>query len=100
MPGVWTKDDEKEYPKLMGKLAIIFNRSLGVELLNLYRDELDDLDGDQVVSGLKKCVRECRFWPTIAEVRERSGAGNVQEMQRRIETREQRRIATEQRKIK
>jgi len=88
MPGIWTADHEAVFAAQMQRLGLVFDRRITKELLDLYREELDDIDGDLVVSGVRACVSESRFWPAPDEVRERSGARSSALMQQRIEQRD------------
>ena len=93
MPGIWTTNDETAFAAGFKRLAVMFGRDLTPDILDLYRCEVDDLDGDQVAAGLAKCVKESRFWPTVAELRDRAGANNVASMHQRISERATRRLA-------
>jgi hypothetical protein len=87
MPATWNAAEETEFIGLMNKLGLMFNRAIGRDLLALYRDELADIDADMVLRGLGACVHESRFWPSIAEIRDRAGANNPALMRERIESR-------------
>lgn len=87
MPGIWKPEEEMTFVAKMQRLGVMFGRTIDDELLEMYREELEDLDGDQVVLGISACVRECKFWPTVRVVRDYAGASNVAEMQQRIESR-------------
>ena len=93
MPGIWKPDEEAMFVSRLSRLGEMFGREVTKSLLSIYRENLDDMDGDLVVVGLMACEQESRFWPSVAEIRERSGASNVALMQQRVETRAERRKA-------
>jgi hypothetical protein len=45
---------------------------IGPQTLRLYVDELADLDAELLARAARACVRTSRFFPTIAEIRERA----------------------------
>ena len=91
MPTIWTEQDDIDFALAMNRLAAVFNRPVDAKLLHIYREELDQLDGDQAVSALGTCLSLCEFFPVPAVVLKHSGATCVPVMQQRIESRAGRR---------
>lgn len=59
----------------IGQLALAFppvkqSEAAAVARLALYREALADLPPDILAAAVKACIRTCRFFPTVAEIRE------------------------------
>lgn len=54
-------------------LSIVFqDKKTSDEFYDIYYSLLDDLPDIVIISSVKDCLRECRFFPTISEIRERA----------------------------
>jgi len=93
MPGIWTSENETRFAELLNEMSRMVGRDLTPETIEAYRRRMDDIDGDMACGGADACCMESRFWPTVAEMRERAGANNVPLMHERIESRQARRKA-------
>lgn len=59
----------------IGKLALAFppvkqSEAAATARLALYREALADLPADILSEAVAVCIRRCRFFPTVAEIRE------------------------------
>ncbi|WP_162232653.1 hypothetical protein [Sphingomonas sanxanigenens] len=59
----------------IGKLALAFppvkqSEAAATARLALYREALADLPADILAEAVAACIRRCRFFPTVAEIRE------------------------------
>lgn len=59
----------------IGKLALAFppvrqSDAAATARLALYREALADLPADILAEAVAACIRRCRFFPTVAEIRE------------------------------
>lgn len=61
----------EEFEKQLTKVAIVFNRELSPELVVIYFEEFKGWTDLQFKSAVSKCIRECKFFPTVNEIRER-----------------------------
>ncbi len=91
MPTIWTEHDELHLADELRKLCVVFNRRLNLELLSVYREALDELDGDQAITGLHQCLTSEDRFPPPSKVIKHSGAGNQAVQSQRVEGRNDRR---------
>jgi hypothetical protein len=64
----------EEVSKLLGMLVILFQeKKVNDQFILIYQKFLADLPTDVVALAIQDCICECRFFPTIADIRERSG---------------------------
>ena len=68
-----TDDDRKDFGITITALARTFNREADEPLLLGYWMGLEDIDMAAVNKGASRAMRECKFMPTVAEIRELSG---------------------------
>lgn len=55
------------------KLSFVFpDRKLAIEGIDIYCEMLSDLPDEAIIEAIHSCLCECRFFPTIAEIREKS----------------------------
>jgi hypothetical protein len=54
----------------MRKLAAAYRQELTLETQSLYIAELSDLRQDRLELAFRHALRECKFFPTIAEIRD------------------------------
>lgn len=59
----------REFGKLMGALAEAYGFELSAERIKLYALALADLTPDQTRDAMLEAMRECKFFPTVAEIR-------------------------------
>lgn len=64
----------REAVRLFGEM---FNRSPSDTLLSAYVAALADVPDDSFASAVASAMKECRFFPSVAELRERAGCGAV-----------------------
>lgn len=58
---------------MLGMLVILFQeKKVSDQFILIYQQFLADLPVDVVAAAIKDCICECRFFPTIAEIRDRS----------------------------
>lgn len=57
----------------MAILQAAFPRDVTDDVTAVYRLGLADLSEDQYLAGINACVKECRYFPTVSEIRERAG---------------------------
>lgn len=77
------------------KLSFVFHdRKLMVEGVEIYCEMLSDLPEEAIIDAINRCLCECRFFPTIAEIRTNAQPylDNLR-AQKRIEDNERRQIA-------
>lgn len=60
-------------------LAECFGTPLTSQRLTIYVDNLEDLDQAKLAPAIGRAVRESKFFPTVAELRQLAGAGAGQE---------------------
>ncbi|MCP4986584.1 MAG: hypothetical protein GY928_11180 [Colwellia sp.] len=59
--------------KVLFKLsAVLPDRKLMPEAIDVYQEMLNDFDDHTVYFAVKECLLSCRFFPTIAEIREKA----------------------------
>ena len=67
--------DKEVISKSLGTLAILFqDKKTSEEFYEIYQEYLSDLPDEVVVSAIKNCICECRFFPTIAEIRQKTAS--------------------------
>jgi len=54
----------------MNRLAAAYRQELSLETQAMYLDGLSDLRLDRLDAAFKRAVRECKFFPSIAEIRQ------------------------------
>lgn len=57
------------FAEWMSKLAAAYRQEISLETQAMYLDGLSDLPLDRLNDALKMAVKQCRFFPTIAEIR-------------------------------
>lgn len=69
-----SEDKKKIIRKNLFKLSCVFpDRKLLSEGIDVYCEMLIDLPVEAILKAVKHCLRECRFFPTIAEIRDKAG---------------------------
>ena len=56
--------------KVLG--TIFQERSVSEEFVAIYQELLEDLPDEVLIKAVRECLLRCRFYPTIAEIRERA----------------------------
>lgn len=69
----------REIRRMIGKLALGFPAAKASDLeaearLELYAEGLADIPADILGAACARALRECRFFPSVSEIRERCGA--------------------------
>ncbi len=59
--------------KVLAVLAQTYPRDVQKETMTAYSMFLDDVSIEGLVRAVKECVKESKFFPTVAELRERAG---------------------------
>lgn len=73
MSGAEEKTTKETIYKYLGMLAIIFNdKKTSDEFFAIYHEFLKELPEPVLINGIKECIANCRFFPTIAEIKEKS----------------------------
>lgn len=68
-----------ETAELLGMIVVAYEKITIIEAkLNLWTELLQDVDYEKAVGALKNYVKDNRFPPTIADIRERTGANALQ----------------------
>jgi hypothetical protein len=63
--------------KALLKLAAIFTeKKLEAEGIDVYCEMLKDISDEQLTNSIKECLLTCKFFPSIAEIREKCISGN------------------------
>ena len=70
-----TKLEKAEILKGLAALAVAFDREVSDERNRLYLEHLGDLTPLVVLDAMRSAIRSCKFFPSIAELRELAGAG-------------------------
>jgi hypothetical protein len=68
----------------MTYLAAAFTKSIPQETLAAYWDNLQDLDADRFKAAIREAVRECKWFPTVATLRELATAPRPRKEAERI----------------
>jgi hypothetical protein len=55
-----------------------FRMTLSSDEGRLYRRLLADIDPHMLIQGVDRCIKECKFFPTIAEIRDKAGLNTDQ----------------------
>jgi hypothetical protein len=69
-----TNEDRPEFAEVITALFVTFNREADKPALAAYWMALDDLELSDVQQAVRRAMRECKFCPTAAELRELGGA--------------------------
>lgn len=69
----WSRDDRLRFVECMNALAAVFNRQIDEALYTGYQLGLSDLAVSDVERAVRRAIRECKFMPTVVELRELSG---------------------------
>lgn len=65
--------ERKTISKALGMLAIVLqDKKISREFIKIYQDMLGDLPDEVLLMATRECLLRCRFFPTIAELRERA----------------------------
>lgn len=67
---MWNDDERDRFFKQLAVVAETLGEPMSPVRLAGYCDALEDLPLDPVSAGLRKAMRECRFFPKPAEIRE------------------------------
>jgi hypothetical protein len=71
--------------KILFKFSSVFpGREIGPDGIQTYLEMLYDLDDKVLIEAAKKCLTSCRFFPTIAEIRNSVPEG-CKKIERQIE---------------
>lgn len=67
-------------------LSVVFQeKKTSEEFFRIYQEFLSDLTDKIIEDAIKSCLVNCRFFPTIAEIREHATPGIKAEQERRNE---------------
>lgn len=69
------RSDEHGFAQLLAALATVFDKELGEELVGVYFKALEDMPLEDLATATKRAIRECKFFPRPAELRELAGTG-------------------------
>lgn len=75
--------EREKLPVLLG-LCEMFSRELTEAATGLYLDGIDDLSVDDFRRAATWAIRNCKFFPTVAEIREAAGKGEASREDRAI----------------
>jgi hypothetical protein len=64
--------DMETLVKAMGTLGVAFNREITRELIGIYWTALSDLPDERFKVAVNSAVRDCKFFPSAGELRERA----------------------------
>lgn len=57
----------------MGMMAIVLqDKKISDEFIAIYQEMLADIPDDVLIKAMKDCLLTCRFFPSIAEIREKA----------------------------
>lgn len=79
------KADAPRFAGLMALLAVTFQVELSGPMIAAYEIALADLPIDEIEAGVHACLRQCRFMPRPADIRQRR-TGNLVDPRDRVET--------------
>jgi len=65
--------DRSEFAKAFGGLCASFNREFSEMLGEAFWLGLQDLPYERFATGVMRCIQHCKQFPTVAEIREKSG---------------------------
>lgn len=71
-----TKHEKEEILKGLSALALAFDKEPSAERNLLYLNNLKEFPVATVLIGIKRAMQNCKFFPSIAEIRELAGMGN------------------------
>lgn len=57
--------------EMLKKIAMIFNQDIPIERFKLYTEELTEYKIPDIQNALKKCSRECQWFPSLKEIVDR-----------------------------
>jgi len=89
------KEDRDRFIRVLAGLCVAFNRENSEILLDVYWEALDDLSIEALERAAREAVRESKFMPPPAELRDRTGANNVAAIHERLEREHQIRLEQE-----
>lgn len=69
----WSSADRLRFVECVNALAAAFNRQIDEALYTGYQLGLDDLAIEEIERAARRAIRECKFMPTVVELRELSG---------------------------
>jgi hypothetical protein len=73
-----TKSTDEQVLMALGPIFIAFPNSKATEeTLNLYKMMLRDIEPTALVHAVLECIKVCKFFPTIAEIREHVAPGTL-----------------------
>lgn len=65
--------DKKQFSKGFSLLTAAFpGHSVPNATADIYYSQLADMDGTLFEFSIVRCIRECKFFPTISEIRDRA----------------------------
>ena len=65
--------EKSNISKSMGMMAIVLqDKKISDEFIAIYQEMLADIPDDILVLSMKSCLLTCRFFPSIAEIREKA----------------------------
>ena len=64
--------DKAQWVTEYRRLLQVYNKKADTEQADAYFAALSDLSGEAVAEGVSRCIREGRFWPSVADIRERA----------------------------
>lgn len=70
-----TKHEKAEILQAIANLAMAFERDISEDRMKIYLEDLKDLPVDRVLAAIRQARRTCKFFPSIAELRELAGSG-------------------------
>ncbi len=86
-PSKYSGDDGWRVNQLLA-LAEVFKESLTPAVIAIYVESLADLPDDQVRLGIGRAIRELRWFPKPAELRDLAGAKQTQQQRQELEANE------------
>lgn len=63
--------DREKFAALMGKMAMAYRQEIGKPWLDGMWLGLDDVEYEALETAVKQAMRECKFMPTVADLRAR-----------------------------
>lgn len=64
------QNDLAEFGRLITGMGLAFRQEITTPLLTAYRMGLDDKPLDRIRHAIARAIRECKWMPTVAELRE------------------------------
>jgi len=65
----------QEFVKIMAPLIELFEKTMTTPMWGIYFEALQDLGRESIALAVARAIRECRFFPKPAELRELAGDG-------------------------